>query len=435
MRNFFGSMQWAFFILANIVVIPVSVGYAFGLSLPEIATLLQRTFFVIGVTSLLQGLFGHKLPLNESPAGLWWSLFLIYAGVVGAGDAEASTVLRSLEMGILIAGILIILLSVFRLMEPIKKLFTPLVTGTYMILLVSQLAGPFTEGILGIGYLTEGFDGKVAVLSLVILIFAVVLAKSRSAIFSSYSVLFSLAFGWILFAIFGVTKPLDVGTTSWISVPMPFAWGSPTFDLGIVIVSIFTTFLLLTNLVASADVVSKVVGQKEKVDYNRSGFVMGINHMIAACFSVVGSVPIAAVAGFISTTKVKEKLPYIIGSAAILVMSFFPVIMTFLASLPVPVGYATLFLSISSLAGIGINALRNTLDDVHSPSIISLSLMAGFGLMAVPDAALKHLPDALTSLISNGLVVGVIICITLEQIFKATQRKQANKQEENQAGA
>ena len=105
MRNFFGSMQWAFFILANIVVIPVSVGYAFGLSLPEIATLLQRTFFVIGVTSLLQGLFGHKLPLNESPAGLWWSLFLIYAGVVGAGDAEASTVLRSLEMGILIAGI------------------------------------------------------------------------------------------------------------------------------------------------------------------------------------------------------------------------------------------------------------------------------------------------------------------------------------------
>src|SRR5699024_12147791 len=118
---------------------------------------------------------------------------------------------------------------------------------------------PNTDDIVEIEYLTEGFDGKVAMLSIVNLIFSVVLDKSLSAIFSSYSVLFSLAFGLILFAIFGVTNPLDVGTTSWISVPMPFAWGSPTFDLGIVIVSIFTTFLLLTNLVASADVVSKVV--------------------------------------------------------------------------------------------------------------------------------------------------------------------------------
>lgn len=430
MRNFLGSMQWTFYILANIVVIPVSVGFAFGLPITEIATLLQRTFLVIGVTSLLQGLFGHKLPMNESPAGLWWSLFLIYAGVVGTGAAEASTVLRSLEMGLLIAGGLFILLGVLGLMDKIKKLFSPLVTGTYMILLVSQLAGPFVEGILGVGYLSDNVDGKVATLSIGVLILAVVLAKSRSSILSSYSVLFSLAIGWILFAVFKVTKPLDVATTSWISVGKPFAWGTPTFDVGIVIVAIFTSFLLLTNLVASAEVVAKVTESKEKINYNRSSFVMGINHIIAGCFSVIGSVPIAGVAGFIATTKVKEKLPYLIGSAAILVMSFFPVIMTFLASLPVPVGYATLFLSISSLAGIGINAVKDSLSDLHAPSIISLSLMAGFGLTALPAKALDHLPDALTSFISNGLIIGVVICIILEQTFNALSRKKIKRENE-----
>lgn len=423
MRNFLGSMQWTFYILANIVVIPVSVGFAFGLPIEEIATLLQRTFLVIGITSLLQGLFGHKLPMNESPAGLWWSLFLIYAGVVGSGGAEASTVLRSLEMGILIAGGLFILLGVFGLMDHIKKLFTPLVTGVYMILLVSQLAGPFVEGILGIGYLSDKFDGKVALLSISVLILAIILAKSRSAILSSYSVLFSLAIGWILFAAFKVTKPLDAGSSSWISIGKPFAWGTPVFDVGIVIVSIFTSFLLLTNLVASAEVVAKVTGHKEKINYNRSSFIMGINHIIAGCFSVIGSVPIAGVAGFIETTKVKEKLPYLIGSAAILLMSFFPIIMTFLASLPVPVGYATLFLSISSLAGIGINALKPALTELHGPSILSLSLMAGFGLTVLPEKALDQLPDAVTSFISNGLIIGVIICILLEQLFKLFRRR------------
>lgn len=423
MKHVFSSMQWTFFILANIVVIPVSVGFAFGLPLEDIATLLQRTFFVIGITSLLQGLFGHKLPLNESPAGLWWSLFLIYAGASAGGISETNTVLRSLELGILVAGGLFILLSLFRLMEPIKKLFTPLVTGTYMILLVSQLAGPFVKGILGIDYLQAGFDPKVAILAILILIFTVILAKSRFRLLSSYSILISLAVGWGLFAIIGITKPLEIGQQAWISIAKPFAWGMPVFDLGIVLASVFTSFLLLTNLVASANAVAEVVDHKEKIDYNRSGFIMGINHLIAGAFSVVGSVPIAAVAGFIQVTRVREKLPFLIGSFIILLLSFFPIIMTFLASLPVPVGYATLFLSISSLVGIGLGQLRLALDDFHAPSIVSLSLMAGFGLSALPEAALANLPGAVSSIISNGMIVGVIICILLEQIFKKRPHK------------
>lgn len=418
MRHFLSSIQWTFFILANIVVIPVSIGFAFDLSLMEIATLLQRTFFVIGVTSLLQGFFGHKLPLNESPAGLWWTIFLIYAGVVATGAQSADVVLRSLEMGILVSGVIFLILSMLKLMEHIKKLFTPLVTATYLILLISQLSGPFMKGIFGIGYLSEGFDVTVTICALATLILSIVLSKSPWKILSSYSVLFSLAFGWLLFAIVGITKPLTVEVTSWISLPTPFAWGLPMFDLGIVLTAVFTSFLLLTNLVASADIVAKVTDSKEVVNYNRSGFVMGINHVIAGCFSVVGSVPIAGVAGFITTTQIKERLPYFIGCTLILVMSFFPVIMTFLASLPVPVGYATIFLSIASLIGIGLNQVKDVLTDLHAPSIISLSLMAGFGLMFIPSEALVALPDAMQSLVNNGLIVGVIICIILEQILR-----------------
>lgn len=424
MKNAFSSIQWTFFILANIVVIPVSIGFAFGLPLEDIATLLQRTFFVVGITSLLQGLFGHKLPLNESPAGLWWSLFLIYAGASAGSLSETNTVLRSLELGILIAGGLFILLSALKLMNPIKRLFTPLVTGTYMILLVSQLAGPFVEGILGINYLQEGVDPKVAVTAIAVLIFSVILAKSRFKFLASYSILISLAFGWILFEIMGIAKPLEVGETAWFSIAKPFAWGMPMFDLGIVLTSIFTAFLLLTNLVASIDVVSKIVESKEEVNYNRSAFIQGINHLIAGTFSVVGSVPIAGVAGFIQTTQIKARLPYLIGSALILLLSFFPVIMTFLASLPVPVGYATLFLSISGLAGIGINNLRPVLGDIHVPSIVSLSLMAGFGLNMLPAHLFDSLPGAVSSVINNGLIMGVIICIVLEQILTRKSAKQ-----------
>ncbi|MED4399936.1 purine/pyrimidine permease [Metabacillus fastidiosus] len=421
MKHFFSSTQWTFFILANIVVIPVSIGFAFGLSQTEIAYLLQRTFFVVGFTSLLQGFFGHKLPLNESPAGLWWSVFLIYAGFAATGAKSADIVLRSLEMGILMSGILFLLLSTFKLMDQIKKLFTPLVTGTYLILLVTQLSGPFMKGIFGIGYLSKGFDGAVAVCAIITLIFSVVLAKSRFKLLSSYSVLISLAFGWILFAIVGITKPLSLQVNEWISFAKPFEWGTPVFDIGIMLTSLFTSFLLLTNLVASADVVAKVTERKEKVNYNRAGFVMGINHIISSCFSTVGAVPIAGVAGFISTTKIKEKLPFLIGSTVIMVMSFFPIIMAFFASIPVPVGYATLFLSISSLIGIGLREYTHIFKKEHAVSIACLSLMAGFGTMFLPAEALAGLPDGLTSILNNGLIIGIFICILLEQILREKQ--------------
>ncbi|WLV24092.1 purine/pyrimidine permease [Aciduricibacillus chroicocephali] len=428
MKNVFSSMQWMFFILANIVVIPVSVGAAYGLPVADIATLLQRTFFVIGITSLLQGLFGHKLPLNEGPAGLWWSLFLIFAGMVASGKQEASIVLRSLELGIFIAGGIFLLLSVFRLINPIKKLFTPLVTGTYLVLLVSQLSGPFVKGILGVDYLSDRLDPKVAITAVIILILTVILAKSRFKFLSSYSILISLATGWILFALLKITKPMNLEVHSFISVPKVFTWGTPTFDAGIVLTSIFTAFLLLTNLVASAEVVSKVSESKEPVNYPRSTFIMGINHLISGAFSVIGAVPLGGAAGFIATTRIKERLPFLIGSTAIMLMSFFPVLMAFLASLPVPLGYATIFLAISSLIGLGLNELRTALQNPDAPAIISLSLMGGFGLMAVPEDALSTLPELLVSLVNNGLIIGVIIAIVLEQIFRKRQAIQERRQ-------
>jgi xanthine/uracil permease len=42
-------LQWLFFIFANIVVIPITVGAAFDLSLGRIVSLLQLSFIVTGL--------------------------------------------------------------------------------------------------------------------------------------------------------------------------------------------------------------------------------------------------------------------------------------------------------------------------------------------------------------------------------------------------
>ena len=56
-KTILSSFQWMVFILAGSIVVPISVAYAFHFTPTETADLLQRTFFVIGITTLLHGLF------------------------------------------------------------------------------------------------------------------------------------------------------------------------------------------------------------------------------------------------------------------------------------------------------------------------------------------------------------------------------------------
>lgn len=401
---------------ASSVVVPISVGAAFHLPIYEVASLLQRTFFMVGAASLLQVFFGHRMPIAEGPSGLWWGVFLIFAGISSSMDIAAHSILQSLEMGLFISGLLFIILSLFKTIHIIKKIFTPLVTGTYLFLLASQLSGSFMKGIFGVGYLKDGIDPKVAILALITLLVTVAMARGRYMMLRNFYVLFGMIFGWILFTAFGANKPIEVGQTALLSIPQLFVWGIPKLDVSIIITCLITALLLLSNLIASVDIVKKTIDQQKMPDYNRSGLVMGINQVLSGLFSTTGFVPLSTTAGFIATTGIKERLPFIIGSIIILIISFFPGATLFFSGLPVPVGYATIFLVYANMIRLALKEYSTSAASGDNKLlIIGCSMMVGIGSNAVPAAALKDLPSFIAPLLNNGLILGVITCIILEQ--------------------
>ncbi|MED4877460.1 purine/pyrimidine permease [Anoxybacillus geothermalis] len=206
MKLTFSSIQWFIFILAGSVVAPLAIGEAFGLSLREIAGFVQRTFFVIGFVSIIQSVFGHRMPIAEGPAVLWWGVFLVFLGLNGTNDGT-DDVLQSIELGLTISGLLFILLSVFNIIQYVKNLFTPIVTGTYFILLVAQISGSFVKGILGVDYKGPGIDWRVSVTAIFTAVITILFSKSRLKWVSSYSVLFGMLIGWGLFSLFKLTEP------------------------------------------------------------------------------------------------------------------------------------------------------------------------------------------------------------------------------------
>lgn len=55
-----------------------------------------------------------------------------FLGLNGTNNGT-NDVLQSIELGLMISGLLFILLSVSNIIQHVKKLFTPIVTGTYFI--------------------------------------------------------------------------------------------------------------------------------------------------------------------------------------------------------------------------------------------------------------------------------------------------------------
>lgn len=430
MKTLLSAIQWMAFIIAGSIVAPIAIADLFQLNDLETTGLVQRTMFVLGISSLLQALFGHRMPINEGPAGLWWGVFTIYAGLSTTLFASSMETLQALEGAMIISGIVFFLLSLFKLIDRLAVLFTPVVSGIYLLLLVMQLSGSFLNGMAGLGGGQSEVSLQIAFFSFTLVGITFYLTRHHIKWISQYAILISLGAGWALFEIFDLGNAYERYTGATIALPEVFAFGRPVFDSGLIVTSIFITFLLITNMLASIRVTGQVLKDMgsdiNDFRYRASGFTAGINQLLGGVFSAIGSVPISGAAGFISTTGITRILPFIISSLLIVLASMLPHLMSLFAALPAPVGYSVTFVIFVNMAGIAFSEFDRENDKKRIRVVIGTSLLAGVGAMFIPGEAFRNIPPVLVSILNNGLILGTLIAVAVDQ-FTLHQEKRIDK--------
>lgn len=419
-RMTFSSIQWMVFMIASSIVTPIAVAASYGMDPIETAGLIQRTLFILGVSSILQIFFGHRLPINEGPAGLWWGVFVIYASLGPTLFGSSHETLQIIEGGMIVSGCLFILLSLFGWIERISTLFSPVVTGVYLLLLVSQLSGSFLNGMLGVGYRGEDVDLPITMISIFLVVLTFLFIRKGTKMMKQYAILISLLIGWLLFGLFDLAVPIEKADEL-ISLPTLFSFGFPTFDLGMGLTASFITFLLLVNLIASVQVVNQVMErfhQKRMTRFREAGLVTGVNQLLAGVFSAIGCVPISGAAGFIATTTIYTRLPFMIGSALVIVISLFPQVTAFFAALPSPVGYAAIFIIFANMIGIAFEEFDKAKDKKQVRYVVGIAMLTGIGAMFVSANAFQNIPPVVTAIFNNGLVLGTIVAMIVDQLTK-----------------
>ncbi len=425
----FSIIQWFIFLLANAVAIPIVIGSIFHMEAMEIMLLMQRTFFIIGLACFLQGWLGHKLQIVDGPAGLWVSTFAVFAASIGSTGAAGIEALQLLEMAMILTGVLLMIFGVFRLSGKVISYFTPLVTGVFLTLLTFQLSGTFLQGMFGISDQVQ--QAQMGGFSIALITFIAVLLFSNffHGWVKSYAVLLGIALGWILFELL-IDQPKEtVSSQPWLSIPEWFAWGAPQFDWSIVPVAVLTGLILLSNIVASLSAATEVMDGKARFtvsQMNRGSFMLGVNHGISGVFSGVAVVPLASSAGFIQLTGEKRKSPFMWASLLLIIVAFFPPIISFLAGIPSPIANAALLATFVQLMGLGLRNLMAEELDQRRLTIITVSLLLGSGLMFIPSESFAQLPGTVRQVISNGMLVGTVLAVIFEQLWKKEDRNEVS---------
>lgn len=417
-KNWIAGVQWFFFIFANIVVIPITIAAAFGLSEGETVPLLQMSFIVTGLACLAQVFLGHGKPILEGQSGLWWGIFLTLITTASAQGLTLGQVGGSLAIGAMLAGAITIFIGISGLAPLLARFFTKGVMGVFMLLLGFTLIQIFLKGMLGIPFDNSSdasIDIAVSVLAIFIAILVIVISIKSPVKIRSYALLIGIAVGWGLYVLFFGGVPLVTDDIAPLAI---FPFGSLYWDTGIVVTAVLAGILNISNTYGALKGTDDMFEtETTKRDYASSFSITGLATIAAGLFGLVPYAPFVSSIGFLKQTAIYEKVPFIIGSFLFFVMGVFQPIGVFFSTLPLSIGSAVLFVAYLQFFLSSIDFFKQISLSTLNVYRSAIPVFVGAIIMMFPDSYFDSIPTFVRPFFSNGLLVGVILALLLENLL------------------
>lgn len=409
------SVQWLFFIFANTVVVPLSVGSAFDLPTHDIAGILRSSLIFTGIACMLQGFIGHRYPLLEGHSGVMWGLTLTLSASASSMGMSLTSIGGGIATGMLLAGFVVATLGALNLLGFIQKIFTPMVMNVFLFLLTFQLILIFFKGMLKTS--ADGvLDMPVSLFSIGIAIFVILLKIKGKPAIGNFSILIGMVVGWILYVlVFPSGQSVDVESS--LSFPI-FPFGKPNLNVSIIAITFLASFVNLSNTIASVRAVSNLLEQKATESQLRRSYVLtGLFSIPASVLGLVSYATFASSIGFLESTRNFDRKPFLIGGGLMSLLGVIPFLGGILATLPITVGNAVLFAAYLQLLGTSLKGIKGY--DFNSVTIhrLALPLLVGVCIMNVDATLFSGMPALLQPLLTNGFIMGVLLSILLEKLI------------------
>ncbi|OMO73848.1 Xanthine/uracil/vitamin C permease [Corchorus capsularis] len=376
----------------------------------EKAEVINTVLFVAGINTLLQTLFGTRLPvvIGASYAFVIPTVSIAlsrrYTYIIEPHERFEHS-MRDVQGALIVASFFTMIMGFFGFWRIFARFFSPL---SAVPLVVLTGLGLYAHGFPELARCIEiGLPALVAVVFLSQ--YVTHLIKSKHAVFDRYAILFTIAIIWVYAEILTAAGAYDhrspktqfscrtdcsglISGAPWIRVPYPFQWGRPSFNAGDVVAVIAASFVAIiesTGTFIAASRYASATPTPPSVLTRGIGW-LGVGILLDGLFGT-GSGSTASVenAGLLGLTRVGSRR---VIQIAALFMLFFSVLGKFgavLASIPLPIMaalYCVLFAYVAS-AGLGLLQFCN-LNSFRNKFILGFSLFLG---LSIPQYFNEHL--------------------------------------------
>lgn len=404
------GLQWIMIAIPNVVVFSTLCGGVLKLNPLEQISFAQRLLIATGLMNILQSLQGHRYPVIEGPSSALLLGFLVLAphGV------------SYVEGGMLFGGLLLIAVAGFRGFRWLSPFFTPNVVGTILMLVALTLLPYVYPMLIGIDKVHPHGDLGVTAVSVLIILFVALLSHWVGGFFQTVSMLAGIVLGLILFLFRGGLSWTAVAESKWIALPSPF-WGTwPSFSLPAILSIALTYLAVMVNTVGSIQGISEIVGREGLEGRIHRGIGMtGLGGLVSASLGVVGLVSFSVSPGVVLVSRVASRYVLTMAGAILVACAFVPKLWAVLTAIPPSVTAAVLFVALASqlMAGVSVMMAGKGKIERREYFSVGLSLMIGTMVSILPKPFFQFFPNVVASLVSNGLVMGILFALFSEHLL------------------
>jgi uracil permease len=402
------SLQWILIMFYPVVwgysIVGINIGFTSG----EMAAYMSRVVLMIGVSTLIQVLAGHKFSMISGP-NIIPSVAILAAFAIG-GKENALQAFNAY----IIAGVVVAAIGALGWFNYLSKVWTPLALGA-MIMMV----GLSTSGV-GVGLVAaQGFSWTFIV-GVNLALLCGWLSIQGKGMLATIPVMIVIALGYVIFIATGNFDWQIVDNMPAVSVPslFPYGWQMPSGELilTMIIVNLFSAINLYGNTNGYAGIVGRPL---TPADEKRTFIIFGLlEGTVCSILGVPSHVAYGENLGFVLLTRVASRFFMIIAAIAFIIFGFSGKFSGLMAAMPKEVAGAVLMGVASTLIGLAASTwCRGRTFQTREIFITGFSVFLAFGLANLPDAFYSTLPDLVGMLFKNAVIMVIILVIVLEQVL------------------
>ena len=401
------SLQW--FVLA-IAVVTTSLIIAVG---PPAERVLyaQKVFALMGITTILQVFWGHRLPIVVGPAAV-----LLVGIITALASQGAETDTGKIYTSLIVGGAIVTLVAAGRLLERIQRIFTPRIVVVILMLIAFTLSPTIRNLIFPAGEEERYAFGLWFTL---IGVFSMAVASHAArGVWKSVVIPAALVIGSIVY--YTIYGGFGEVFASYTESEGPLLLPHLKFDGGMIAAFIFCYVALLINDIGSIQSLGAMLETPDTDKRCRRGIgITGAMNMVAGALGVIGPVNYSMSPGVIASSSCASRYALLPPGIGLMACAFVPQLIALLSAIPnTVIGVILLYLMGTQLAAaLQMTAATGSTLSFDDCLVVGLPLMMALLFSYIP---MQVVPSILRPIIGNGFVMGVITVIILEHlVFRA----------------